>query len=268
MRCGKPGNCVSNISFTKNGGRIVVSIGDEKLVFSRNTFTDFHLYVGKKIDEKEYILLKKAIKDEEMYGLGLRLALKGKSRFEIKERLLVKEADEAKAARILRRLKEEGHLDEFASAQNYVDERQYLGYGKKRILAELAYKRKFSPEVISRLSFKEESGKALELAEMAAKKYSFCPYAKKVEKVMAFLIRKGYSPEVAHEVSLKTCSIIHDPSSERKGMLESYRALKRRYEGRYEGSELERHLYEGMRKKGYTHKEYMKFKEECGNDFD
>jgi len=263
----KLGKRVTKIIYPKSNGKITVYINNEKLVFSSNSFTDFRLFINKELSTDEYHLLKARIHNEVFYSYALKLALKGKSRFEIKEKMIQKGASQKDITGILTRLKENGYLDELASAQGYVEEREYLGYGKKRIIDELAYSCKYPSSIIDKLTFKSEESRIFALAESLAKKYEAYPYQKRLEKVENALLRKGYSSSLAKEASLSS-SHSFNKDKEKKQMLSVYYSLKNRYEKKYDGYELERHLYEGMRQKGYTHRDYQYLKEELAHDFD
>ena len=125
---------ITKIKISKNGA-ISVEVGTETLIMSKNVFTNFFLYEGKKITHAEILKIKNDIKTDELYKYGLRLAVKmSYSTKEVRDKIRTKENGETLYKAVIARLKKEGFLNDEDYASQYKAEKENACYGKERIL--------------------------------------------------------------------------------------------------------------------------------------
>ncbi len=220
------------------------------VLLDENTFTDFFLYVGKELSEKDAEDLRKAgetasIRD---YAFSL-LGRKRYSKAEMKDKLLGKYPNEEAVFAVINDLKEYGLINDEEYAKDYKEEKENALYGKKRITDDLRFKKRISPKIVMTLSFVNEKENAKKYLSSISKSLSSYPYITKKRKAHDILLRRGYDEE-----SISSALESLEESDEDKVAAKLEKDAKRaytRYQQKYEGKELRARVYSYLYRKGY-----------------
>lgn len=186
----------------KKKGVYVIFESGEKIALSESSYSDFRLYEGKEVSVSEMEKLLAFVDEDQYYSYALRLL--GKeiyTSYGIFGKLLHKGANVDLARSIVKRLKEDGLIDDEEFAAVYANDiADFRLYGKNKTIAKL--KEKGIPnEIIAKLSFPDEKeyDRACRYVETLNKKLSKTPSSRKKAKALASLIARGYEREIATE---------------------------------------------------------------------
>ncbi len=223
-----------------------VFFGLEKFSLSIDSFTDHYLYVGKEIDDKEFLEIKRSAENEEIYKYALKLAISGSySTFEVKEKLRKKTSN---YACIIAKLKERGLLNDEEYATEYKEEKEKQLYGENRIKDDLLHKKMISSEIVMNLEFLNEEENARKLLQSYEKRLSSLPIQEKKRKTIDILLRRGFSRNIACNLA---SSMKEDKEKSQLRLEKEFEQLKKRYQNKYEGYSLKSHIYQTLIRKGY-----------------
>lgn len=225
---------------------MLLLIGEEKLLLSKDLYTEFYLYEGKELSEEEYRKIKKGLQNDALYAYGKRLLMRGRySESECRKKLYEKDGEHAKA--VFLRLKEEGFFDDRALALDYKEMKEAEGYGEKRIKEELLHKKGIAPEIIASLRFEE--GGAKRLLPALEKRYHDEPLPQKKTHIERALLYRGF-PSNEIKPLLRG---LEGPGREKEeeALKKELESVYRRYKTRYNGKELSRRLYLALLRKGF-----------------
>ncbi len=238
-----------------------VSFGLEKVSLSIDSFTDHYLYVGKEIDEKEFLEIKRGAENEEIYKYALKLALTGSySSFEAKEKLKKKTSNPNE---IINKLKERGLLDDEEFAKEYKEEKERQLYGANRIKDDLLHKKMIPLSIVDSLKFEDEEENARKLLSSYEKRFSSFPLEEKKRKTIEVLLRKGFSRGVAIKLS---SSLTEDKEKCQARLEKDYELLYKRYQNKYDGYNLRNHIYQALLRRGYEQDSIKEIMEEMKYD--
>ena len=198
MQLEKSGNQIKNIQFKKN--QIVIQLlSGEEIITYENVFTNFYLYVGKELLDSE---IKKIKEENELYSLKKYLLnlinKKLYSQKEIEKKLLFKKVDKQTIDKLISYLKEFNFINDQKLIKILNEEYQLKLYGEKKILFNLQ-ERGLPNNLIASLSFDRENEikKAKQLINQYLKKEINKSSLKIKNDLYAYLIRNGYSNEIA-----------------------------------------------------------------------
>ncbi len=224
-----------------------VSFGLEKFSLSIDSFTDHYLYVGKEINEKEFLEIKRSAENEKIYKYALKLAISGSySTYEVKEKLKKKISDPLS---IISKLKDRGLLNDEEYALEYKEEKEKQLYGENRIKDDLLHKKMISPEIVANLEFLNEEENAKKLLQIYEKRLCSLPIQEKKRKAMDILLRKGYSSNAALTL---LSSLKEDKEKSQLRLRKEFEQLKKRYQNKYDGYSLKSHIYQALIRRGYN----------------
>ena len=210
----------------RDKGRVQVVVnGEEKLHFSRSAFSMRSLTAGDSVDLrelKEWLLVQQY--PEALSKAVAFLAVRSRSRLEVRRKLEGKGYLERTIELVLYKLEREDLLDDEAFAREWARARIQRQFGKRRILRELYQKgvsRDIAERVMRELESEPENESERELADELAgeterNKQSVTParmlahkllrrvqsepdHEKGMRKVLAAFIRRGFSYEEAGE---------------------------------------------------------------------
>jgi len=166
---------------------------------------DFDIYLGKEISDKELEKIKSSSSFVKIKDKALRLlSIRSRSVIELEEKLLEKKYHQNEVKKVIDDLVKLELLNDEKFTEDWINHRlNFSLLGKRRIFLELR-KKKVNTEIIdkklSKINQKEEFNKALELAERKILTYKDKDKYKKRQKLISFLLRKGYSWEIINLV--------------------------------------------------------------------
>ncbi|MFZ7102581.1 MAG: regulatory protein RecX [Peptococcaceae bacterium] len=141
--------------------------------------------------------------DQEVRKLALKyLTIRPRSIYEMETYLNKKKCNETIISEVIRYLKELGYLNDANFCQLWVEDRlKFKPMGKRRLYHELMQKG-VAPELIEdTLSQKVSEEIELNLAVELAGKYLRTNDHRQYEKLFRFLVRRGFEPKVAFQVT-------------------------------------------------------------------
>ena len=241
----------------KNKDKVIIYIGQEKLSLSYDTFTDFYLFEGKTLSEKEYLKLKESI-DLDIY-FKKALAIRKRNiitEYKLKEKLLDKGCPYNIAIIIIKKMKEHDLINDEMYALDYKEYADELGYGKVRIISKL-YELGINKSIIDKLSFpyKKEYQKAINLLPKLEKKYAKYNSNQQVYHIINSLKRMGFEGDVVYDVS-QTIHIDNKEEDKLK-LKKDYQKIYAKLKKKYEGYELKQKLIATLINKGYRRKDVI-----------
>lgn len=243
---------ILSIKKTKKGVDLVLSNG-EKFKLSENSATEFPLYVGKTLSPEELSSLRSFEKEDEYMEEALKMLAKdNRTCYEVKEKLIAKGAAPSLAKKVVARLCKEGLLDDQSYAKTYADDVADLRMlGEKKILFELK-KKGIGEDVLSSLAFprEKELEKAKRASETLDKRYSRLSNGAKKQKIVAALIQRGFEKSIAEEAA-STMMVVQDDEAEQEKLSRDFEILLAKYQRKYEGRDLDDHIFRGLLAKGY-----------------
>lgn len=261
-RTGEPLS-ISSVSVKAKEARILLSNG-EKLVLSVDSFTDFHLYAGRELDEKELAKIRKYASQDAAYSTAIKyLGHDSYSSMEMLRKLIAKGYNPSIVGSVVNRLTKSGLIDDLHYAQTYaydVGDLRLLGHN--RIVYDLRVKG-IAEDILSELSFprEKELDKACRYAEMLDRRYNRTPNERRVLKVNHALMERGFDEAVAHEAASK-CVSSANPEIERFELEKAYALAEIKYSRKYEGYELARRIYGYLVRKGFNYEQAKSIVEE------
>lgn len=254
---------VESVKAKKTGVSVDLSNG-EKLVLSVDSFTEFHLYAGKELTPEEITKIMMFANQDKAYDAALHLLSRDSySSMEIQRKLLAKGYEYPVVRQVIERLFESGLLNDEHFAQTFAEDvagLRLIGYN--RIVYELRAKG-ISEDIIKGLSFprEEELKKACAYATTLDKRYYRTPKPRRILKINAALLSRGFDEEVAHQAAT-SCITATDPKVEKVELDKAYSLAKAKYSRKYQGYELRTRIYAYLVRKGFPYDEIQAIMEE------
>lgn len=242
--------------------KVILRFEDEKMSISPNTYTEFKLYPGKVLTEKDIKDLNNLNEVDKYLESIKKLLAKGpRSEQEIKEKLIKKGANKTQTKLIIAKLKTYHLIDDNAYIEEIIENGEYKNHGKNKIIENL--KKKGIPyESISKIEFndKNELKKARNLIPSLEKKFAKYNYSKKREHIYSFLLRNGFDSDVA----IKAIEDIKpsNPKEELDILRKEYIKVYQRYSRKYSHTDLDRKITEYLLSKGYRYADIVRVKGE------
>lgn len=233
--------------------KVVIYFFDQtKLSISHDTYASFYFFPNKELSAQEL----KEIKDLNGTSLLLNEALKllkksVMSEQKVREKLLTKSTNRKKIESVIKSLKEHDLISDEAYVADFLIYAQEKKMGKYKIINELI-KRGIRPEMAKKVVFKEheELKKALSLLPILLRRYASRNDQAKKEAIFNYLLMRGYSSEIAHNVVKE---IRYNEKKENDFLERDFELLYLRLSSRFEGRELFEKVNEQLRKKGYKY---------------
>lgn len=225
----------------------------EKLALAPSVFSDFYLYVGKKVNDKDYHDLKNQneIGSLREYAYGL-VAVRTYTAKQISERLYKRKATRAMVEAIIQNLSEHHLIDDDRYIEDFLEYATAKHYGEHKIKQELI-RDGISEARLSQLSFndKDEFDKAMDLLPGFEKKYASCSFRERQKRVYDAFMLRGFASDTIEKV------ITHlqekDTTEERTALKRDYDKALRLYGSRFKGYNLREHLIKNLAQKGYNY---------------
>ena len=250
MQLEKNGNVIRKIKIGKT--KITIIFEETKLEITPDTYTEFRLYEGRSVSDKEI----SEIKSRDGITKLLKNALVSVSRGHptkkaMREKLEAKGASQEQINVILDILTKSGLVDDQQFVKDYLDYATNKGYGQDRIIQGL-YQKGVPQYLIKELKFdyNEEIKRASSLLPRLEEKFARYNFASKKRHIYEALIRFGYNPGIA----LKLLDKIKKGSEkeEKNHLRKDYKIALRKYE-----EKGPKKVIEYLRSKGYRYNEIM-----------
>lgn len=243
------GKVITSISYKKKKNLYEVSFGLDKLLLSPDTYSDYLLYVGKAVSNKEYREMVRHSKEEKLYAYGVNMAAKGcYSRYEVLNKIKEKAKEDENPLEIMARLSQLGLFDDKRVAIDYKELKESQLYGEERIKDDLLYKKVIDKNIIDELEFLDEEEHASKYLEIWSKSKRSLPLRAKKEKGYQTLRQRGYSDETTR---VALTSLDEDSDGVKSSLKKEYAKALNSYSKRYEGYELSHKIYGRLLSKGY-----------------
>ena len=248
------GKTITKIKINKNTVHLSFSNG-QKLIFTNEVMSNFYLYVGKTLSNKEINEIKEFSDNATYlkYAISL-IRKKHYSEWKMREKLYEKDANKKAIDKIIKILKNADLINDKMLAEDlkiYLEEKNY---GKNKIINYLNEQGLFE-ETLKSLRFPEsnEKRKAINNIAKLEKRYAKYPYESKKQHIYNALISLGFSNDVAIHALDKIKPI--DNKNELEKLDKDFIKVKKKYETKYAGRELNNKIITSLKSKGYKYKD-------------
>ena len=240
---------------------VIVFSNDEKLEIAPDVYTDFHLFKGKEITNKEINEIKKRNDLDSYLKYAFKLtSSKNYSKHQIKEKLLKKGANEDQIEDIIDKLIKYNLIDDKELVKEILEYSDYKHYGFNRIKEEM-FKKGISSIYVDKLVYDDarEYKHAMSLLKDYEKKYSKYNYASMKQHIYQAFLRQGYNFDIASRCLEKISPM--DEKKEKELLKEDYEKLLKKYQNKLPKGELKEKIISSLISKGYSYKYIQSIKE-------
>lgn len=181
---------------------------DDRFVLGMSALIAARLRVGQTLSDDELKKLEEQELFESAYEKALRfLEPRPRSTTEVKQHLLKKKISADVAERVTARLTDAGLLDDAAFAKYWVDNReQFRPRAARALRFELKRKGLSTADITEAIGEIDESESAYRAGVARAKRWRGLERREFLEKLTAFLVRRGFSYAVAKEATTRLWS--------------------------------------------------------------
>ena len=262
------GKVITKIKINKNTVHISFSNGN-KLIVTNEVMSNFYLYVGKVLSNKEINEIKEFSDNATYLKYALSLIKKRHySEWKMREKLYAKEADKKAVYKIIKILKNADLINDKMLAEDLKAYLEEKNYGKNKIIKYLNDEGIFDP-IIKTLRFPDsfEKKKAINNIAKLEKRYAKYPYESKKQHIYNALLSLGFDSDIAIS-SLEKIKPI-DQKNENEKLDKDFVKVVNKYKNKYEGRELKEKIISSLRNKGYKYKDILRKLEQyyVENDF-
>lgn len=248
---------IIDIRLLKN--KVVLYFQNEQLAIDHNTYTEFKLYLHKELTEQEL----KKIKSVDSYIKHLNYALKLINRYsyttkKLKQKLIKKNVNESTINQIIDYLVKHQLLDDALFATSYAHSLVARHKGVNYIthkLKQLGINDKIIDQVINNLNQSDLENALKTYIKKLDEKYTKQKSVNKKEKIIASLLRSGYTMK---EINYALSKIRLTPINYIDSLKKDYQKIRRQYDEREK-------IINALRRKGYS---YSKIKMMMEEDYD
>jgi SOS response regulatory protein OraA/RecX len=193
---------IKDVTLKKKG--VLIEVGTEKLLVSQNAYASGYFYPGKVLETKELSQLRRESQTRraEVYLKNLLSAYR-LSVSETRKRLFRRFGLDSKSVDLLLKPYLESHvLDDLGYSQDFVESKREKGYGPSYLRQELK-RRGITPEIIAKVLAPSAESQADQTDILALLVQSYNDKKKdetlerRKQECLAFLVRRGYSPEAS-----------------------------------------------------------------------
>ena len=251
------GKVIKKIKILKKGIAIIFDDG-ERIDVSEDAYTSNYLYVGKELSpqELEKLNLITSVKKLSEYALSL-LSKRHYTEWQMRQKLYAKDADKASVDYVIKKLKELDLINDKAFIEDFLGYAEERGYGKRKIMKELAKKGIFAEEIQKiKFSSSSEKKKAMDLLPALEKKYDRYSYEQKKRHIFTALVSRGFDIEIANMVIEKVSD--KNEKDEKEKLKKDYQKAYAKYAKKYHGKDLRERLYRSLISKGYSYSDISK----------
>ncbi len=240
----------------------------EKLGLSPSVFSDFYLYVGKTLSEKDYHELKNqneigALRE---YAYGL-VAVRSYTAKQIGDKLYRKKATRAMVEAIVQDLLNHQLIDDAQYVRDFMEYAEAKHYGEYKIKQELL-RDGISELIIDGIDFDRPSEiqMASDLLEGFEKKYAGLSFRERQKRIYDAYLLRGFSSHVIEKVldELKP----KKETDELASLKRDFQKAMRLYSSRFKGYQLREHLIRNLAQKGYNYNDIETVMEDSKHGMD
>ena len=257
MPSANTGKKIKSIRIFKDHATLTFYRG-EQLKISKEAFVSSYLYAGKTLSNKEINKLEEITAMSNLLNYGTSLA--AKKRYTEKgmlEKLLKKENNYAAAKNVIKKLKDNGLLDDKAFINDLIAWDNERNLGQNKIIKHLIDKGVPQSMIASaHFSSSLEKKKAKALLDKLEKKYDRYAYTSKKKHVYQALISQGFTIEIAKEVADEVKR--GNDKKEIAILKKDYEKAVARYQKKYDGYQLKQKVYAYLINRGYKYEEIKK----------
>lgn len=192
------------VQLTPTTYKLILS-NDKELIVHEDILVRYRLLAGRELDSE----FQHQLEYETNLHKGINLALhyisfRPRSALEVKRYLVNKAIESEQIPEIIRRLEEQGYIDDLSFAEKWVEERMLLRpkgrYALRAELKEKGIKTEIIEQVLSKLDKKAEKKQALEFGRKKMKQSIDKPWHQVRDKIGRYLANKGYDIELILEI--------------------------------------------------------------------
>ncbi len=252
---------ITDIKKYKNSVKLLFK-DNQSLLISGDDYVSSYYYVGKELSLDDIAYLNKSKERQKLYKYAYTIALNNRyTEAKLRDKLHLKSKDKEVIDKIIDKLKNIHLIDDIEFVKDFVSLENDKHYGYKKIISDLLEKG-ISKEYLSSIEVNTtlEREKALYWLEKGENKYTKYNTNKKKALFYNFLLQKGFSNEIAKEVTnkLKPASLEDNESLCKK----EYEKVKTRLIKKYKGKVLKEKIIASLLSKGYSIKDIMKVMED------
>jgi regulatory protein len=188
---------------------------DGEFAFALSRLVAAWLRVGEELSAEKIASLKAADTREQALQYALRLiSYRARSERELCQRLEQKGWDQTVIQETLDRLRQNGLLDDLQFAQDWIENRQSFRPRSARLLRQELRQKGLDEQTIQQaLKELDEEAAAQALARRQAQRLKGAPARLFHQKLIAHLVRRGFSYELASTVSQNLWEELHDETN-------------------------------------------------------
>lgn len=249
-----PGNeCkIVSIKYLKN--KIVILFNnEEKLELSKETFTDFHLYINKIVSQDELRIIREREEKQKLLNYAIKILLKKSySEKEIIHRFIKKGGKKDDIDYVINYLHQYNLLNDTLFIKDRLDYDNYMNYGKNRIINDLLSKGCSMDDIMQiDFNYDNELQKALHHLPSLEKKYYKYSYNAKKIHIAQSLFNLGFDRNVIN-IAIENMKHINE-DDEIENAKNDYSKALRMYKNKYQGKNLTQKIMNYLVNKGYSY---------------
>ena len=254
---------IKKIKILKN--KVKLQLEDSSVIeMDKNVYSNFYLYVGKDLSKKEIKAIETFNDTSTYMNYALKLRQKSLySEYHMREKLYDKGANKEQVDFVIKKLKENGLIDDKVFIEEYIEYYNSLNYGKNKIISKLKEKGIFEDK-LEKVNFpiSIERKKANNQLPKLEKRYEKYNETQKKQHIYQALLSLGFDVEIAKEVSDKVRT--SSPREENKKLERDFEKALAKYKRKYQKRELKSKLIGHLASKGYKINDIMSLMERKG----
>ena len=233
----------------------------KKIELSKDSFTNYYLYEGKDVSNKELKKIEEDSSNNELMSYALKLRSKKLvSEYKMREKLYEKGGNKRSVDYIIKTLKSHDLIDDDAFIVDYIEYYNSLNYGENKIREKLKEKGIFE-EKLSKVKFPVsiEKKKASNILVSLEKKYDKYNQNQKKQHIYNAYLNAGFSIDIAKDMvdHIKLSSPKEENEKLKKDFDKAYVRLSRKYQKK----ELRNKIIQALLTKGYKMNDILKLME-------
>ncbi|WP_284141574.1 recombination regulator RecX [Virgibacillus sp. LDC-1] len=242
-----------------NGETYGLSVDEDVLIHNQ-------LHKGMELDEALIELLQEKDTLQKSYTQAIHfLSYRMRTKKEIRDYLVKKEAEPSHIDMILTKLEKEGYVDDRQFAEAFVATRmQTSNKGPQLIEQELLQKGvppAIAAEAVAVFSVELQREKAMKWADKKLRPNERKSYRQQLQQLQSTLMQKGFSQAVIKEVIAEK-QVQQDEDTEWKAVVHQGEKLLQKHARKHTGFELQQKLKEALYRKGFSMDYIVKFLDE------
>lgn len=263
MELERTGKKISAIRVCKQ--KVVLYFKGNKIDISKEAYTSTYLYVGKVLDNKEYLKLKKSFDESTYINYAINLVTKHYlSTAVLKDKLYKKGASKKEVDKTIKYLIDNKLLDDEQLKISYIESMSNALYGKNRIYQKLIDKKLNVDNFTDLIDKEKEIENCSKYYELISKKYDSYSLVKKREKIFQALLVRGYDNETTKSVINKL--FVYTRDNDKVNIEKDYKKVinkaYRLYDNQYDINE---YVINTLKRKGYKYSDIRNVMKE--NDY-